>query len=167
MIETINRVIDRSIEWCVVAVFMFIVVVGGMQVFSRFVLNMPLAWSEEIQIYGHVWMIFLTIPIAYNRGAHILMNILLERMPAGIRRTIAILVDVMWLWLGLSITFFTMRLVRVAAYQMSPSLGIPMSYIYLGMIVGGAYLTLVALRKLVAHRHVRSIAVTPAQDAPL
>jgi TRAP-type C4-dicarboxylate transport system permease small subunit len=46
---------------------------------------------------------------------------------------------------------FTLRIVRVAAFQRSPALEIPMSYIYWGMVAGGAYLAFVALRKLVAH----------------
>ena len=130
---------------------MGLVLTGGLQVFCRFVLNYPLPWSEEVQIFGHIWIVFLTIPIAYNRGSHILMNILFERMPAPMQRTIAIAVDIMWLWIGVSIALFSIRLVRVAVFQLSPALEIPMSYIYVGLVIGGAYLTLVALRKLVTH----------------
>ena len=108
-----------------------------------------------MQIFGHIWIVFLTIPIAYNRGSHILMNILLERMPASVQRTVAIAVDIMWLWIGVSIAIFSMRLVRVAVFQRSPALEIPMSYIYMGLVIGGAYLTLVALRKLIIARRRR------------
>src|SRR6185295_15158466 len=62
--------IDRAIELFVAAIFVGMVLVGFFQVFSRFVLNHTPSWSEEIQIFGHIWLIFLSIPIAYRRGAH-------------------------------------------------------------------------------------------------
>lgn len=151
MLRRVNRWIDRGVEWAVIALFMTITVVGGLQVISRYALNLPLSWSEEIQIYGHVWIVFLTVPIAYNRGAHILMTMIFDRFPAVARRTLALVVDLAWLWLGASILVYTTRLVRVAAYQMSPALGIPMSYVYLGMIAGGLYAVLVAVRKIAGH----------------
>lgn len=148
MPQRVSRWIDRSVEWAVIVLFMIIAVVGGLQVFFRYVLNLPLAWSEGVQIYGHIWIVFLTVPIAYRRGAHIVTTVLFDRFPPRLRRTLALTVDVVWLWLGASIFFYALRLVRVAAFQLSPSLGIPMSYVYLGMLAGAAYLVLIALRRL-------------------
>ena len=151
MLQGVNRGIDRGVEWAVIVLFMVITVVGGLQVFFRYVLNLPLAWSEGIQIYGHIWIVFLTVPIAYNRGAHIVTTMLFDRLPPRLRRTIAVAVDLVWLWLGASIFVYAIRLVRVATFQLSPWLGIPMSYVYLGMLAGAAYLVLVALRRLAGH----------------
>ena len=150
-----------------IAVFAAITLMGGLQVFSRFILNRPLNWSEELQIYGHIWMIFLTIPIAYNRGSHILMTMLLDRLPARAQKTVAVAVDVLWLWLGISIVIYTMRLVRVATFQRSPALEVPMSYVYGGMVVGGAYMVLVALRKLAGHLCGKESRRLPEPEAPL
>ena len=151
MLPGLNRWIDRGAEWAVIVLFMIITAVGGLQVFFRYVLNLPLAWSEGVQIYGHIWIVFLTVPIAYNRGAHIVTTLLFDRLPRRLRRTLAITVDLVWLWLGASIFVYAIRLVRVATFQVSPWLSIPMSWVYLGMLAGAAYLVLVALRRLVGH----------------
>ena len=166
MLQGVNRWIDRGVEWAVIVLFMIITVVGGLQVFFRYVLNLPLAWSEGVQIYGHIWIVFLTVPIAYNRGAHIVTTVLFDRFPARLRKTLAVTVDVVWLWLGASIFFYAIRLVRVAAFQMSPSLGIPMSYVYLGMLAGAAYLVLVALRKIAGHFRSGDDGGIAGQEAP-
>lgn len=147
----INRWIDRGVEWAVIVLFMTITVVGGLQVFFRYVLNLPLAWSEGVQIYGHIWIVFLTVPIAYRRGAHIVTTMLFDRLPPRLRRSLAVAIDLVWLWLGTSIFIYTIRLVRVATFQVSPWLDIPMSWIYLGMLAGAAYLVLIALRRLAGH----------------
>jgi len=161
VLRRLNRWIDRGVEGLVVVLFMTITVVGGLQVFCRYVLNLPLSWSEEVQIYGHVWIVFLTVPIAYNRGSHILMTMIFERFPSAARRALGLAVDVAWLWLGASILLFTVRLVRVATFQMSPALGIPMSWVYLGMIAGGLYVAFVALRKIAGHFAGATAAETP------
>ena len=62
--------IDRAVEVGVAAIFAVMVVIGLMQVFHRFALNSSLSWSEEAQIFGHIYIVFLGIPIAYRRGAH-------------------------------------------------------------------------------------------------
>lgn len=168
MLRRINRGIDRGVEWAVIVMFMAITVVGGLQVFCRYALNLPLAWSEEIQIYGHIWIVFLTVPIAYNRGAHIVMSLLRDRYPPLLGKAVAVIVDVAWLWLGASIFVFSTRLVRVATFQRSPALGFPMSYVYLGMLAGAAYLVLVALRMLVRHaRGENGEGGVSEQEAPL
>jgi TRAP-type transport system small permease protein len=151
VLQGVNRWIDRGVEWAVILLFMTITAVGGLQVFFRYVLNLPLAWSEGVQIYGHIWIVFLTVPIAYRRGAHIATTMLFDRLPPPLRRVLASAIDVVWLWLGASIFFYSIRLVRVATFQLSPSLGIPMSWVYLGMLAGAAYLVLVALRRLAGH----------------
>ena len=151
MLQSVNRGIDRGVEWAVIVLFMTITVVGGLQVFFRYVLNLPLAWSEGVQIYGHIWIVFLTVPIAYNRGAHIVTTLLFDRLPPRLRRTVTVAVDLVWLWLGASTFVYTIRLVRVATFQVSPWLDIPMSWVYLGMLAGAAYLVLVALRRLAGH----------------
>jgi TRAP-type C4-dicarboxylate transport system permease small subunit len=167
MLQNLSRRIDRAVELAVAALFMAIVVIGGLQVFCRFALNLPLNWSEELQIFGHVWIVFLTIPIAYHRGSHILMSVILERLPLRAQAAIGFAVDLMWLWLGASAVIFTLRLVRVAAFQRSPALEIPMSYVYWGMVAGSLYLGWIALRKIWARiRGERDVAPAPV-EAPL
>ena len=50
--------IDRGIELLVAAIFAAMVLIGTWQVFGRFVLNATPSWSEEVQIFGHIWRCF-------------------------------------------------------------------------------------------------------------
>ena len=54
--------IDRGVEALVAAIFAAMCVVGLLQVFNRFVLNTSLSWSEEVQIFCHIWIVFLAHP---------------------------------------------------------------------------------------------------------
>ena len=56
--------IDRGVELLVATIFGAMVVIGLMQVYHRFMLNSSLSWSEEAQIFGHIWVVFLGLPVA-------------------------------------------------------------------------------------------------------
>jgi TRAP-type C4-dicarboxylate transport system permease small subunit len=109
-----------------------------------------LSWSEEFQKFGHIWMVFLAIPVAYRRGAHIGMDMVLNMLPKPARRAIGVAVELMWLAMAAAIGFYTTRLMEVAKFQDSPGLGLRMDWVYSGMVIGSAYLALVAVRRLLA-----------------
>jgi TRAP-type C4-dicarboxylate transport system permease small subunit len=142
--------IDRIVEIAVGAIFVAIVVVGAMQIFNRFVLNSSLSWSEEFQKFGHIWIVFLAIPIAHRRGLHIHMDIF--RRAYGRRASIGfdIAVELLWLAFGAMLMLLSYQVSVVAARQISPGLDVPMSVPYYGMVAGGAYLLLVSARRLAA-----------------
>jgi len=140
--------IDRGVELLVAAVFGVIVVIALLQVFHRFALNSSLSWSEELQIFGHIWIVFLGIPIAYRRGAHLYIETFRDKLPHGPRAAFNLLIELTWAAFAVSLMVLGAMVARVAHLQGSPGLEVPMSYPYAGMVVGGAYLMLVALRRL-------------------
>ena len=141
-------IVDRSVERLVAVIFAFILVVALVQVFSRFVLNSSLSWSEEAQVFGHVWIVFLGIPVAYRRGAHLYIETYCDKLPAKSRSVFNLLVELLWAAFAVSMLILGYMVARVAHLQESPGLELPMSFPYAGMVVGGAYLLFVALRRI-------------------
>ena len=140
--------IDRGVEYGVAAIFAAMCAVGLLQVFNRFVLNRSLSWSEEFQIFAHIWIVFLAIPIAYRRGAHLSMDSLRARLPQRAGRVFDFFIEIFWIWFAVALIWLSYRVAMVAKLQESPGLEIPMSYPYYAMVAGGAYLLMVVLRRL-------------------
>mgnify|MGYP003694765573 CR=1 FL=1 len=88
--------IDRGIELLVAAIFAAMVLIGTWQVFGRFVLNATPSWSEEVQIFGHIWLVFLAIPIAYRRGAHITVEAIRRVLSPWLIGALDLLIELMW-----------------------------------------------------------------------
>ena len=88
MFRTTMRSIDRTVEFALFVIFLIFTLVGGLQIFNRFALGLPLSWSEEFQKFGHIWMVFLAIPVAYRRGAHIGMDMLYMLLPGVAQKVI-------------------------------------------------------------------------------
>ncbi len=143
--------IDRAVEFVLFAIFLTFTIVGGLQVFNRFVLGFPLSWSEEFQKFGHIWMVMLAIPVAYRRGAHLGMDMLLRLIPDKAQLAVGVLTEVLWLVLGLAIARYTFVIMAVARSQESPGLGLPMHWVYSGLVIGSVYLMLVAARRLAGY----------------
>src|SRR5436190_3908029 len=109
--------IDRGVEVGVAAIFATMCLVGLLQVFNRFVLNESLSWSEEFQIFCHVWIVFLAIPIAYRRGAHLSMDSLKSLLPAKVQKLFELCVELLWIWFAVSLAWLAWRVFEVAKLQ--------------------------------------------------
>jgi TRAP-type C4-dicarboxylate transport system permease small subunit len=151
MIATLFRRIDRSVEYLLFLYFLAFTLIGGLQVFNRFVLGLPLSWSEEFQKFGHIWMVMLAIPVAYRRGAHLGMDMLLHLLPLRAQRVMGLVTEVLWFILAVAIGRYTLVIMDVARNQDSPGLGIPMNYVYSGLVIGSVYLAFVALRRFATY----------------
>ncbi|MCB1486612.1 MAG: TRAP transporter small permease [Bauldia sp.] len=149
--KALPAAIDRLVEAIVIACFFAIVVVGAAQIFNRYFLNLSLSWSEEFQRYGQIWMVFLGIPVAYRRGMHIGMDTLHAMLPQKDRRYYVLVIDLLWMVLAVALLIGTFQLMRVLQFQRSPGLGLPMSYVYGGVLGGGFYMAFVGLRRIVAN----------------
>lgn len=146
--KAIFAAIDRTVEILVATIFAGMVLIGFFQVFSRFVLNATPSWSEEIQIFGHIWLIFLAIPIAYRRGAHFTVEAIRRQYSLGVNKIFDPLIELLWAGFAVTTAYYSYLVSLVAGRNMSPGLEIPMSYPYYGMIIGSIYLLLVVLRRI-------------------
>ena len=140
--------IDRAVEWLIAAIFGTIVCLALWQVFNRFALNASLSWSEEAQIFGHIWIVFLGIPITYRRGVHLFIETFCDMLPAATRTVFNLLVELLWAAFAVALMVLGFMVAQIAHMQSSPGLEVPMSYPYAGMVLGGAYLLLVAARRV-------------------
>src|SRR5215213_7635458 len=87
------------------------------------------AWVEEACLFALAWVVFLGLGLALERGRHIAMTSLIERLPPGVRRSAKLLIDLTGLGfslyvtkLALDITLFVLR-----SGQTSPTLDISMA----------------------------------------
>jgi len=151
--------VDRAVEVTIVIIFILLVIVGGMQVFNRYVLNRSLSWSEEFQKFAHIWLVFLTIPIGYNRGSHIGMQFLTKNFPPKFKNILAFITDILWLIIAVAIMYYTTVIMKVARFQTSSGLGIRMDYPYLGLFLASTYLLIVVIRNIFKNIFKKSIGV--------
>lgn len=115
------------------------------QVASRYLLGNPPSWTEELARYLQVWLVLLAAPICLARGMHLSVDYLTPKLPAGPRFLVRTAVLIGIAMFSLVLAVYGVRLLRVAALQVSPALGISMVWPYLAVPVSGAMMTVVSV----------------------
>lgn len=72
----------------VLALLMTVVVMVGVvstQVVLRYGFNLSLDWADEVSRLCFVWSIFLAVPIGVRQGAHIGIDIIVQKMPGTLQ----------------------------------------------------------------------------------
>lgn len=108
-----------------------------MQVVFRFILNSPLAWTEELARYCLVFLTFLGAAYAMAMKQHVLVEFFTNLFPPIGRKifyTVATLVNLFFF--GLMI-YYGLQLSMNSMEQLSPVLRIPMGAIYAVIPVSG------------------------------
>lgn len=144
----VGLLFERAWQAALIIVLFAVVIVGGLQVFNRFVFNVSLSWSEEFQRYGQAWLVFLGIPVAYAKAMHIGTDFFVKKLPPAAQRLIARMIDAVWIAVGIVFMVSGYRIMTVGMNQYSPGLGLSMGIVYSIIVVSGVYIAVMGAIRL-------------------
>ncbi len=144
--------VDRAIGAVVEPLSAFLVLVEivilATGVFTRYVIHQPLVWTDELATILLLWLAMLGAVVAYRRGEHIRLAVILRRCSVkrrAVLETIGQVVTAIFVLelMPASITFF-----KQEQTDPTPALNLPHSYVVLAVIVGLALILVLALLRL-------------------
>lgn len=116
----------------------------------RFVLQRPLAWSEELARYMMVWVTFAGAGIALSQGRQIGVTLFVDALPSRARKVALLFAELVALaFLGVAI-YQGFRFTWLLRSQTSPAMGISMILPYSAIPFGCTYMALVVVKKLLS-----------------
>lgn len=155
-IARLNDVIcwlGRQLSWLLIAVMTFVVL---MQVFYRYALADPLAWTEELAIFAMIWMTFLIAPIAYRSGENVAIEVIRDLFKGRGQALIQLLLNLLVLLLLVILLRQSILYVGRGMGSTLASLGIRAGWLYIimpigvaGMLTVGIEIVLKAIRALI------------------
>jgi TRAP-type transport system small permease protein len=74
---------DRALTGVLLAAVGVMVAVVSAQVALRYGFNRSIDWADEVGRLAFVWVIFLAIPLGVRDGAHIGIDLLVDKLPAA------------------------------------------------------------------------------------
>lgn len=139
-IRATERVFLVSLFLAMVALFFFNVIVR--EVGGRFASDF--AWIEEAVRLMNLFLVFGSLGLALERGRHVAIDTLRDRLPSAYRNPLLRLINLVGLSLSLYLMVLGWRMVTfvLATGQRSPTLDIPMGWIYLAPLIGFGLLAL-------------------------
>ena len=147
--------LDRVVGWVdlvakSVVVFLVVAVTSIMlaQVFFRKVLNSSLQWSEELSLFGLVWIVWIGAVVLMRNWEHINIPTFIDLVPKkhrfwpiALSKIAAIVFLALLIWYGFDV--FTQRF-----HGRSPSLEISSRWAKLSIPVGAVFMALFAVNTM-------------------
>jgi len=99
-------------------------------------------WSEEVTRYMLVWLTFIGAGCVHKRAKHIAITLLQKLFPDNIRKSLEILTQLLCIAVFIVAIYFGFLYMNLMGAQLSPSLRVPMRYMYAAIPVGGSILLL-------------------------
>ena len=141
-----GKLADHLVGW----LLLISVVLNVTQVFTRYALNDPLFWTEEMVRYTTVWLTFVGAAAASLYGDHMDMNLFAEVQNPRFQAWHQAFLQLIVLGFSVLIVWQGTRFCILNGMQTAPATGLPMVYVYGATVVGGVLLALVTVHKIAA-----------------
>lgn len=82
----LKKICDNFEELLGALVLAIMAIVTVANVFTRYVITYPLAFTEEITVNLFVWLVMLGTSIAFRQNAHLAMTFVYDMLPASLRK---------------------------------------------------------------------------------
>ncbi|WP_303042980.1 TRAP transporter small permease [Enterocloster bolteae] len=144
----LNDTFNKIYQSAAVALLAGIIVASTLQVFTRYILNASLTGTEEFARYCFVWMNMLGASICVRYGSHAVVSILDSKLHG--KKKYIHEAAIQMLIMALSIILFVkgFRMIGYTIAQPSPTLRIPMGFIYASVPVGCMGMIINAVRNI-------------------
>ena len=84
---------DKAVEALAAVILLAVVAIVLLGVFSRYVLNLSVPWTEEVALFGFLWLIVVGAAAGTSRGLHASMDSLAVFLPPRARAVLEFAID--------------------------------------------------------------------------
>ena len=108
------------------------------QVFTRYILQNPSPWSEELVSYLFGWMALIGASLVTGERGHMNIPVVVEKMGVRAQKFFLILAEVIaFLFSVIILVYGGMKITSLAMGQLTSSLGVPIGIFYIVMPLCG------------------------------
>ena len=143
MLLTAKNIIDKILSWIVIILMAVITLNVLWQVFSRFVLQNPSSFTEELARYMLIWIGILGAAYVAGQKLHLAIDLLSSKLKGKPKAILEIFIQLCIF----VFSFFVMviggiRLVYITLQlnQISAALQVPLGYVYLVLPISGIFM---------------------------
>ncbi len=142
--KQINRLLHAAIAVCLTCMATFVFA----NVILRYFFNLGLTWAEEASRYLFIWLIFLGAIVAYQENVHLGVDTLVNRLSVKSKRILFIVNNIILvITMGLCV-HGTWKMTVLTADQVSSSMQIPMSLVYVSGFICSTAMVAISLVNL-------------------
>lgn len=149
VLERICLALRGVVSMVVVALFSVMLVSVLVQVAGRYFFGFSIAQAAEIATFSQIWLVLLGAGVAVSRGQHVAIDVLPSQLPLPAARTALVAIALVSAAFLVVLAYGTLPLMKLGQFQTSPSLRVPMKYMYACLPVGAGYMILELLLSVI------------------
>lgn len=136
--KQLRKILNQILRVLAGVSFLAMVVLTCWQVFTRYILQNPSSWSEELVSYLFAWMSLFGASIVVGERGHMNIPIVVERMGTRGRKFFAIFAEVIaCVFAGVILVYGGIQITSLAMGQMTSSLGVAIGVFYVILPLSG------------------------------
>lgn len=130
--KQLRKILNNILNVLAGVSFLAMVVLTCWQVITRYILQNPSSWSEELVSYLFAWMALLGASIVVGERGHMNIPILVDRMGPAARKVLNIFAEVVaCIFAAVILVYGGIQITTLAMGQMTSSLGVPIGIFYI------------------------------------
>ena len=140
---TIKFWMDKILSIACAILLSFMTILVLIQVFSRYVLNSPVAFTEELVRYSLIWTGFIGAAYAFSTREHMSLTLVRDKFTGKAHTALLVAIDGLILLMAIFVfTIGGFKLAVSASREFSALLGIPRSLVYAIAPISGVFIVL-------------------------
>ncbi|MCI8567001.1 MAG: TRAP transporter small permease [Lachnospiraceae bacterium] len=150
--KLLEKVLD-GLEWLcktlAVLLLCTFVCLTLLQVISRYLMESPLTWTEQVSRYLHIWMLMLYAPVIIRHSGNMAFDMLLKRLPPKVIELTTLLCEVLILAFSLFWCRQSLALCQEFAGRRLIGINLPYAAVYAAQPVGAAVMAVFSAEVIV------------------
>lgn len=142
-------------------VMCLLIVMGFIQVVFRFVLSLPLAWTEELLTFCMIWVAYLGASTATHQRKHIIVSMFVDLLPKKLRLAMTVFSQFLWLCCTVTMAYLGVSMTQTYYQRGSSTLGGSFPY-WVASIIIPISMAIISIRIILLMYHT----VKGEQDLP-
>ena len=142
-----RKVLSNMVEGVAATLVVALAIVVFLQVFNRYVLKAPLAWSEDLAMLLFQWVTFLGAAIGVKRMRHFGIELVVRNLPEKFHRAIEYIIPV---FVGIVALIMVTEGVELLSYNRAriySSMNLSYTWAYLPIPISGCLIILYLIRQ--------------------
>lgn len=129
--KKVSKIMNKLLNGSIVIILATMVLLVFLNAVMRYFFDSGITWSEELSRYSFVWLVFFGAVVAFKERAHIIVDLLISKLPTGLQKLMFSIVNL--LIIGIMILFLdgVLGLMHLNQGIKAPATGIPQNTLYI------------------------------------
>lgn len=152
-------IVNKLVGYVVGAMLMIMSILVTVQIISRFIVDVPIHWTEELARYLMIYTVFFGAALALRHHKLIAVEIIAESVKPTLRKMIKICVMIISIVFMVILTVKGFEMMPIVSKQTSSAMGIPMSMAYMAIPIGAILMIMNAFANILeflTNKHVET-----------